>query len=425
MTSFHIETYGCSANVADSEQMAGLLQQARFLHTNSLEEADIIILNSCTVKSPSVNAFINRVAELKKQHPYKSFVIAGCIPQSQPELFEEFSVIGTKQIHRIVEVVEETINNNIIKCLETGEMPPLNLPKLRKNPIVEIIPISRGCLSACTFCMTKSARGSLKSYPVPEIVEAAQQGIRQGVREIWLTSQDTMCYGFDLQTNLASLLLELIRLPGHFKIRVGMGNPVHLKKFSGQLLPLFNHPKVFKFLHLPAQSGSDKVLKDMRRGNTNEEFLQLVKKAREAVPNITLATDIICGYPTETEEDHWETLNMLRETTPDVVNISRFWPRPGTKAAELPELPVEVVKHRTKVITDLFTNISKMQNERWIGWEGEIIIDENGRDAGQWAGRNESYKPVIVAGGYKIGDKVKVRIAKAGTFELWGVPQEV
>ncbi len=396
------------------------MQQAQFQFTEKLEEADIIILNSCTVKSPSVNAFINRVSELKKLYPYKSMIIAGCIPQSQPELFKDFSLIGTKQIHRIVEVVEETINNNIIKCLETGEMPPLNLPKLRKNPVVEIIPVSRGCLSACTFCMTKSARGNLKSYPVADIVAVAQQAMQAGVKEIWLTSQDTMCYGFDMQTNLASLLLELIKIPGEFKIRVGMGNPVHLKKFKEHLLPLFNHPKMFKFLHLPAQSGSDKVLKHMRRGNTAEEFLQLVKEAREAVPNITIATDIIAGYPTETEQDHWQTLNLLRETMPDVVNISRFWPRPGTKAAELPELPIEVVKHRTKVITDVFTNISKMQNERWLGWEGEVIIDEKGRDAGQWAGRNESYKPVIVEGDYRIGDRVKVRIAKAGTFELRG-----
>ncbi len=383
MTTFYIETYGCSANVADSEQMAGLLQEANFQKVDQVEDADIVVLNSCTVKQPGVDSFINRVKDLKKIHPYKTLIITGCIPQAEPKKFKEFSIVGTKQIHNIVQVVEEALNDNVVKALQTGEMPPLNLPKVRKNKFVEIIPINRGCLSACTFCKTKQARGNLQSYPIEDILQLATNAIREGVTQIWLTSQDTFCYGFDLKTNLAELLQKLVQIPGKFKIRVGMGNPIHLKKIKEQLLPLFNHEKVFKFIHIPMQAGSDTVLETMRRGNTDQEFRNLVQYCKETVPNITLATDIIVGFPTETAEDFSKTVETVKSVTPDIIHISRFWPRPGTPAAEMEPLPIEEIKRRSALLTDIFHNISRLQNERWMGWEGTIIIDEEGKKEGK------------------------------------------
>ncbi|MEK6950874.1 MAG: tRNA (N(6)-L-threonylcarbamoyladenosine(37)-C(2))-methylthiotransferase [Nanoarchaeota archaeon] len=428
MTSFHLETYGCSHNFADSEQMAGLLQQAKFEYQEKLEDADIIIFNTCTVKGPTESAFYTRLEEIKNQFPYKIIIIAGCIPQSDPGKLKKFSLLGTRQIHHIVEVVEEALHDNVVQLLETGEMPPLNLPKIRKNPVVEIIPISRGCLSRCTFCKTKQARGNLESYPVVEIVSVAAQALREGVKEIWLTSQDTGCYGFDLGTNLVQLLKELISLPGEFKIRIGMGNPLHFQRYYQELFPLLNDPHLFQFLHLPAQSGSNAILKAMRRGNTNEEFLSLVEELRQRVPLVTLATDIIVGFPGETEEDHQATVSLLRKTTPDVVNISRFWPRPGTPAAVMEQLPIEIIQQRTKVITEIFQNISKMQNERWLDWEGEMVITEKGSKPGQWCGRNFAYKPVLVESNgrdYRLGEKIAVKIDKAGTFDLRGTVRKV
>ncbi|MFH1276124.1 MAG: tRNA (N(6)-L-threonylcarbamoyladenosine(37)-C(2))-methylthiotransferase [Candidatus Woesearchaeota archaeon] len=426
MTKFFIETYGCSHNFADSEQMAGLLKEAKFEPVDKLDDADIIIINTCTVKGPTENGFFTRLGELKKEHPYKILVIAGCIPQTDPEKLKDYSIIGTKSIHHIVEVVEEALNDNIVKLLESGEMPPLNLPKIRKNPIIEIIPISRGCLSACSFCKTKAARGNLQSYPVEDIINVARKAVTQGVKEIWLTSQDTFCYGFDIETNLPNLLKEMVKIPGLFKIRVGMGNPIHLMKIKDELLPLLNHEKIFKFIHVPAQSGSNKILKDMKRGNTNEEFLEIVKEIKTIIPEINFATDIIVGYPTETDEDYWETLNLVRKVNPDIINISRFWPRPKTPAAKLKELPGEEVKRRSKIITDIFSNISKMRNERWLNWEGQIIIDEkntnsNENNSGnQWIGRNQSYKPIIVEGDFKLGDIINIKIIKTGIFDLQG-----
>ena len=420
MTSVYFLTQGCSANRADTEQMQGLLLESDFTIENNLEDADIVVFNTCTVKTPSESSFFTKLDEIKKQYPYKIIVIAGCIAQADRKRLKDYCLIGTRQIQSIVEVIEEALNDNIVHALETGEMPPLSLPKVRKNPVVEIIPIGRGCLSACTFCKTKQARGNLQSYSIEDVVSVARKGIQEGVKEIWLTSQDTFCYGFDLDTDLSELLKELVSIPGNFKIRVGMGNPVHLKKIKDSLFPLMANEKVFRFLHIPAQVGSTKVLKEMLRGNTNEEYLAIIEELKTMIPDITLATDIIVGYPTETEDDYWETLQLLRKITPDVVNISKFWSRPGTSAAKLEELPQEEVKRRAKVVTDIFHNISTLQNEKWRGWEGTIVIDEKGKFENQWVGRNYTYKPVIVEGSFKLGDTIDVKIVKTTMFDLRG-----
>jgi len=420
MTSFFIETYGCSHNFADSEQMGGVLKQAQFEPAESIEKADIVIFNTCTVKSPTADAFFNRLEEIKNAYPYKSIIIAGCIPQTDPERLKKFSLLGTRQIHRIVEIVEETLNNNIVKMLETGEMPPLDLPRIRKNPFIEVIPINRGCLSRCSFCKTKAARGDLQSYPISEIVKAAQKAVLDGVKEIWLTSQDTGCYGFDIKTNLPSLLSELVKIPGDFKIRVGMMNPQHILRIRSDLIAMYKHEKVFKFLHLPLQAGSNVVLLKMARGYTVEQFMEVYSEFKREIPELNIMTDIIVGFPTETEEDYWQTLNIVRQMNPDSINISRFWARPKTLAAKLEPLPMDVVKHRSKVLMDVFQNISKMQNERWMGWEGVIIIDEKGEMPSQWIGRNYAYKQVIVEGDYKLGDVLKVKVNVANVWDLRG-----
>lgn len=418
MTTFHILTAGCSANQADSEQMAGLLKQAKFELVETIEAADVVVFNTCTVKTPSETAFFFQLEQFKKEHPYKIPIIAGCIPQSDRAKLRGYSLIGTKQIHYIVQVVEEALHDNVLQLLNNDEMPPLNLPRVRKNPIVEILPINRGCLGACTFCKTKKARGTLVSYPVAEIVEVAKKAVAEGVQEIWLTSQDTFCYGFDLGTDLPTLLEQLVQIPGDFKIRIGMGNPDHMPKIGARLVEAYRNQKIFKFLHLPLQAGHDETLKAMHRRYTVEEYLQTINLFKREIPEINIMTDIIVGYPTETEDHYWGTLEVVRKTTPDSINISRFWPRPDTQAADLPELPGEVVKHRSRVLTDIFHNVSKLQNERWLDWKGEIIVDEKGKEEKQWIGRNSSYKQIIVEGDYKLGDKLQVQIVKAEMFDL-------
>ncbi len=418
MTTFYVETYGCAHNIADSERMSGILKSNQLEPVETLEQADVIIINTCTVKGPTENAFFTRLDSISKEFPNKAIIIAGCIPQSDPLKVKKYSTLGPRQYQNIAIAVEEALKHNQVHLLETGEMPPLNLPTIRKNPLIEIIPINLGCMSHCTFCKTKQARGDLKSYPIKDIVARAKQAIQEGVQEIWLTSQDTMCYGFDIKTNLANLLQNLTNLEGDFKIRVGMGNPIHFKKIKDDLITILKHPKIYQFIHLPIQAGSNKVLKDMRRGNTKEEYINQIAALRNAIPNITIATDIIVGYPTETNEDFEETLSIVKQTRPDIINISRFWPRPKTPAAKLPPLPQEITRERTKQLTALFYTIAQEQNNYWLHHTTEIIISEAGKLPNQWIGRNQTYRPIIIEGQYKIGDKLTVKITKATVFDL-------
>src|SRR3989344_893885 len=420
MTTFFIETNGDSNTLSNSEQMAGLLQQAKFTSAETLEESDIVILNNASLPGPKESSFFARLEQVKQDNPYKIIIIAGCIPLTEQEKLKPYSIIGTMSIHRIVEVVEEALNNNVIKILESSEKPPLDTPKIRRNPIVEIIPISRGSLNTCKCCKTSASDGNLESYPIDEIVKVAKRAVSQGVKEILLTSEDAFCYGFDMATSLPDLLVELIKIPGEFKIRIGRGSPAPLQKIKEKLFPLLQDEKMFQFLHIPALSGSNRVLSHMQRGNTKEEFLAMVKDLRALVPHITLLTDIMVGYPLEKEDDYWETLNLARAAMPDIMNISRFWPKVKTPAAKLKPVPEEEVQRRLAVVKDIMQNMSKMQNERWLDWEGNILIHEKGTEGQQWIGRNQSYKPIIVEGQYKIGDALLVKIEKAEIILLRG-----
>lgn len=420
MTSFHLITAGCSLNAADSEQMAGLLTKAKFMLAETIEEADVIIFNACAVKESIESAFFKKLNEIRENYPYKIIIIAGCIAQANSKELKKYPLVGIKQIHKIVEVVEEALHDNTVHMLENNELPPLNYPHIRKNKYVEIIPLSRGCLEKCSFCKTELARGNLQSYRPEEIVARANEAVRDGVREIRLTSQDTGSYGVDINTDLPALLQKTVELKGNFKIRIGVMYPDYLSKILEKMIRSYQHEKIFKFLHLAVQSGNDDVLKKMNQGYMVSDFKEQVKAFRKIIPNINIMTDIIVGFPGETELQYWDTLNLIREIMPDSINISCFWLRAGKAAAKMKPLSSEVVKHRSKIITDIFNNISKMRNERWLGWEGLVIIDEPGTTGNQWAGRNDYYKKILVEGNFRLGDVLRVKITKAGIFGLQG-----
>ncbi|MBW2977230.1 tRNA (N(6)-L-threonylcarbamoyladenosine(37)-C(2))-methylthiotransferase [Candidatus Woesearchaeota archaeon] len=411
MTKVFIKTFGCSLNQSDSEVMAGLLKKANFEIVKNSKEADLIIINSCTVKRPTEKRFFKYLEKVKELE--KPIIIAGCIPQTDPEKVSGYSLVGTSQINNIVEIVEETINGGLLVSLTEEKNQRLNLPKIRKNPVVEIIPISEGCLGEpCAYCKVKSARGDLKSYAKEDVLRQINHAVREGVKEIWITAQDTGCYGKDINESLPSLLKEVINIPGDFKIRLGMANPNHILEFLDKLIEVYKSEKMFKFLHVPVQSGNNDILKAMRRKYTVEEFKHIIKRFRKAIPDISIATDIICGFPGETEEQFDDSLKLIKEIKPDVLNRSRFWPRPKTEAADMEDqIHGKETKRRSQLITSIFHNISRMNNERWLDWIGEIIIDEKGKD-GTFIGRNFAYKPVVVSGKFKIGDKVKVIVRK-------------
>ena len=247
-----------------------------------------------------------------------------------------------------------------------------------------------------------------------------RKALGEGVKEIWLTAQDGGCYGFDLGTNLPELLKELVMLDYDFKIRVGMMNPDHLLKMKNEMLELFKSEKIYKFLHLPVQSGNDQVLKMMGRQYSIKEFVDLVKEFRANFPEITIATDMIVGFPGETDRQYWDTLSVVRQMSPEVMNISRFWAREKTAAAKMKnQIPGDEIKRRSRVLSEIFRNIARLNNEKWLGKIVEIMLVEKGKNE-QWIGRNQSYKPVIVEGDFKLGQKLRVKINKINQWDLQG-----
>jgi tRNA A37 methylthiotransferase MiaB len=198
-----------------------------------------------------------------------------------------------------------------------------------------------------------------------------------------------------------------------------MGNPKYMLPYLDELIFVMKHPKIFKFIHIPLQAGSDKVLEDMKRGYTAEEFKFIVKKLRKEIPGISIMTDIICGYPTETKEDFEETIKVIEEIRPDGINISRFWPRPGTPASKLKQLDHHEVTRRTNEVMKLFLKIAEWNNRQWIGKEEKILITERGKN-GTWIGKNSSYKQVVVKGDLSIGQEVDVKFVSASGLDLKG-----
>ncbi len=291
--------------------------------------------------------------------------------------------------------------------------------KIRKNQLVGITEIASGCLGACAYCIVKFARGNLKSRKIEEILKEIENSLKDGCKEIWITSQDCGCYGLDIQMNLADLLRQIVEINGDFKIRVGMMNPNHMKPILGELIEIYKNPKIYKSIHIPVQSGSDKILKSMRRGYKVKNFEKIVKEFRKIFPNITLSTDIIVGFPSEKESDFKETIEMIKRVRPDIVNISKFAPRPRTKAKRMKQLDNMVIKKRSKRLADLVRKIGMEKNKEWLSKECEILVTEKGKRKNQLMGRNEYYKPVIFEGKKNVmGKFLKVKITNFGLTHL-------
>ncbi|MFH0870208.1 MAG: tRNA (N(6)-L-threonylcarbamoyladenosine(37)-C(2))-methylthiotransferase [archaeon] len=415
-----IRTFGCTLNQSDSEVMAGLLLEAGHIIVESADQAQIIIFNTCTVKDNPEKRFF---FELEKARAAGKFVVvAGCVSQADPmnKKLIDISILGVDNISQIAEVVEEAIAGGVVRLIAHGKNPRLNLPKIRRNPAVEIIPICAGCLGECSYCKTRHARGSLVSYDPEAIKQQFKTAVKEGVKEIWLTSQDNGAYGKDIGLSLPELMKELLEIKGDYIVRIGMINPDHALEFIGGLIDILKHPRVFKFVHLPLQSGNDRILKMMNRKYSVADFVFLVKKLREAIPDITLATDVIVGFPSETDQEFEDTCALLEKLRIPVINITKFYPRPGTPAKKLKMLPNNVAKSRSLRLSMLYRKV--ITNAEWIGWQGEVIIDEMGKD-GSWAGHNDYYKQVVIKNAkLSLGQKVMVKVVKAEQFYLEATP---
>mgnify|MGYP001122714542 CR=1 FL=1 len=396
-----VKSFGCSANLADGEVLAGCLAEAECELVDSIAAAEVVIYNTCAVKGPTEN----RVIEILKRVPAdKKLIVAGCLPLINFERLRREvrfnGVVGPASANKIVDVARRVLNGERVVALQGAvkAKPGLNLPRLRLNPVIGIVPISYGCLGSCAYCCVVFARGRLRSYGIREIVNKVKGDLAAGVREFWFTSQDTGCYGRDVGTNLAELLKSVCSVEGDFRIRVGMMTPNTAKNILEDLIQGFRSKRVFKFVHLPVQSGDDHVLKRMRRFYSVDDFKRVVRAFRTSFPEVTVATDVICGFPGETEGAFGNTLHLIEEVKPDVVNVSKFFPRPRTAAAGMREefLSPREVKRRSGVTAELAGRVASERNKRWVGWTGEVLVDEVGKVSGSWVGRNFAYKPVVV-----------------------------
>ena len=443
-----VRTFGCAHNVSDGEIMAGLLKEYGYNVTDAKpESADAWLINTCTVKGPSQASA--GTWNTKAKHLNKPVVFAGCIPQGDPNAGElkGASLLGVAQLTRVVEVVEETMKGNTVRWLgrrvkdnkgegKRGDLPPLkDMPRVRRNERVEILPLSTGCLGNCTYCKTKHARGALGSYPVETLTARTKAALEEGgVREVWLSSEDTGAYGRDIDATLAKLASEhlLPHFPKHgaSMMRIGMTNPPFMLDSLREIADVLRHPACFKFLHIPVQSGSNDVLLRMNREYTVEEFERVVDTLQSYVPELEVSTDIIVGFPGETEEDFEATMRLVEKYRFAKCHISQFYPRPGTPAASMKNaVPGNVKKARTRRLTALVESFDPYTH--LVGSKDVCIwITEKAADGSHLVGHTENYTQVLVtddngSGGSLLGCVARVDIVKSSRWSVHGVLRKV
>lgn len=411
-----VKSFGCSTNIADGEFIMGCLSTEGYEIAKRIEDADVLVYNTCAVKTPTENRMIDI---LKKAPETKKVIVTGCLPLINFDRLKREvrfdGILGPAPGLKIVEVIRRVARNERVILLSGNVKPGLDLPRCFKNSIVSIVPAAYGCLGACSYCCVVFARGRLRSYSINEIVDRVESDVASGAKEVWLTSQDMACYGRDVGVTLADLLEKICNIEGTFLVRIGMMTPNYALDILDRLVEAYRHRKIFKFLHLPVQSGDNEVLRRMQRFYTIEDFNQIVATFREAIPNITISTDVICGFPGETAEAFEKTMQLVEKMKPDIVNISKFFPRPNTSAKKLePQIPPSEIKGRSRKMAELARRIALEKNQAWINWKGQVLIDEKGKKPGSWIGRNFTYKPVVVKSKESLmGRTVNVHVVKA------------
>ena len=414
-----IETYGCTFNQADSEIMAGVLRENSIELVDNPDDADAIIVNTCYVKLPTESKVINRIKRLQQQYPQKQIIVGGCMVEVDPKKLDNIgpncSWIGPHQLNKTADVVKSAIAGEVSREFGFSDEPKVCVPKIRQDPYVHVIQICEGCLGACTYCCTRFARGHLNSYPIKDIVEEARQAIEDGCVEIQLTAQDTSAFGKDSGEKLSDLIREVANLDGDFKVRVGMMHPKNIGDDLEDLIEAFKLEKVYKFIHLPIQSGSNKVLKEMGRNHTVEDYKKIVYRFKEEIPDITLATDIIIGYPTETEEDFLDTADLIEEIKFNLIHLSKYQHREGAISSSLENIPFEDMKRRSKILSDIKFRIIEEENKVLKDTELNALVVGAGSKGG-FIAKSDSYIPIVVQD-VDLGEFIKVHIDETtGTY---------
>lgn len=428
---FYIETYGCTSNKADSYIITNLLNKSNY-EQSTLDDADFIIINTCGVKQQTENKIKSRLKSLYnlfRKNPDKFIIIAGCLPfidHSYIDVIRKIvpnfsAIVDLDNIHefpKILDRIKQGNTNLIIKSQGIIDKTEF-LIDFAPRKITGIVPISEGCLGACTYCCVKNARGRLNCYRPDNIIKNVKYQLKQGIKQIYLTSQDCSTYKYD-NTQLIDIIKPIIDLDFKFFLRVGMLNPRFLIEDLHQLITIFNFKKVYQFLHIPIQSGSNKILEKMQRSYRISEIINKLEILRKNFPRLTISTDIICGFPGETEDDFIKTIELIEWLKPEILNISKFTPRPGTKAKEMKQIDGKIIKERSNRLSKIFRAILFNSNKEWENWEGEVLILHEGEKNNQVFGRNIAYKNIFVEGFRgNYGDFTLVNVYKVNGFNLF------
>ena len=416
MARYHIETYGCASNRGESQRIETALRDAGHYPVDGPEAADVAIMNTCTVVEKTERNMLRRAKELEAEAA--DLIVTGCMALAQGEEFREEGV-DAQVLHW----------DDVPAAVTNGECPtpgPDTEPVL--DGVVGILPIARGCLSNCSYCITKFATGRVDSPPVEENVRKARALVHAGAKELRITGQDTGVYGWDEGERKLPELLDRIcsEIDGEFRVRLGMANPGGIHGIREELAEVFaRHDKLYNFIHLPVQSGSDTVLEDMRRQHRVGKFVEIVERFDDRLDYWTLSTDFIVGFPTETPADHEQSMALFREVRPEKVNVTRFSKRPGTDAADLKGLGGQVKKDRSKEMSELKREVVAEAYESMIGETREVMAVREGTGDSVKC-RDGAYRQIIVQNaddrGIDLGDVFEVEVTSHQTVYAFGDP---
>ncbi len=388
-------TFGCTYNQADSEKIAEVLKFQGCVVVDSPEKADAVIVNTCTVIASTERRMLRLIESLREMPLY----VTGCMAEVQRDRILE---VASPRFIRPGEIRDEYRGVNTIDSAHVG-----------------LVQIASGCPGKCSYCITRQARGPLNSFPPEEIVDFTARLVRAGACEIRITAQDVSSWGIDRGSNLCELLENLCRIPGDFYIRLGMMNPATLLPLLPRIIPLFQEEKIFKFLHVPVQSGSDRVLARMQRRYRVADLEQIAADFRNEFPSLYLMTDLIPGFPGETEEDVRATIDLLYRIKPNKVNITRYSWRPYTMLPRSEDLPDRIKKDRSRLLLKHSTAIYHQLNKGWVGRTVPLVVTERIRE-GSVSARTPQYHNVILQEDLPLGFRCHALITGERTYYLTG-----
>ncbi len=409
----YLEAYGCTQNYGEARLMQQALVSRGHRIALTPAEADANVIVTCTVIETTERKMLRRMQALAADG--KPLVVAGCMAAAQRDLVHrtvpEAKLLPPRKWPQIVELLGAgTVCGDRAADAESQESAWRDA----------IVPIAQGCAGRCTYCITRVARGRVLSVPIENLVALVQGHVSAGIRDIKLTGQDTAAYGMDAGTSLADLLNAITRIPGDYRVRVGMMDPLTALPILDDLVRAYRPRSVYKFLHLPVQSGDDGILEAMKREHTVAEFERIVSEFRRAIPDVTISTDIIVGFPGETEDAFDRTIDLVRRVRPDTVNITRFSPRAGTPAATMRDRVLGFrVKERSRRLTRLRVAIAREIHESFVGRELAVLTTEPGK-AGTTLARTDEYRQVVLPSEEPIGEFGVARILAGREADLIG-----